>query len=148
LKLAKFNPDDYDVVPFPRGKTNNTVIGIGAAPIFKASQHKDEAWEFAKYLSSKEFQDTFVVADGWSIPAVKSAAEKLQATEGFPKNGSIFYDSADTGVLVPAPSAYGEIEAALTREFGAAMANSKSVEEAMAAADKDVTAALAKYAKK
>jgi len=44
LKLAKFNPDDYDVVPFPQGKTNHEVVGIGAAPIFTASQHKDEAW--------------------------------------------------------------------------------------------------------
>jgi len=84
-----------------------------------------------------------VVAYGWSIPAVKSAADKMLTTPGFPKNGSIFYSSADTGVLVPAPPAYGQIEEALTREFGAAMANSKTVEQAMADAHKEVNDAIA-----
>ena len=142
LKNANFPADDYDVVPFPKVKTSKTVIGIGAAPIFTASQNKDAAWEFAKFLTSKDFQETFIAADGWSIPATRGAFAKIQERPDFPANGSIFYDSARDGVLVPAPKQYGAIEAALMREFGAAMANAKTVEEALAAAEAEVNAAL------
>ena len=38
--------------------------------------------------------------------------------------------------MVPAPQEYGAIESVLLREFGAAMANMKTMEEAMAAAEK------------
>src|SRR3954453_3951442 len=145
LKLAKFDPANYDVVPFPRIGSNaqKYLVGIGAAPIFTASQHKSAAWEFAKFLSSPGFQDTFVVKDGWSIPATRSGFAKMLQRPDFPKNGKIFYDAAlKNSVLVPSPKQYGDIESALLREFGAAMANAKSVQSAMSAADKDVSTAL------
>jgi ABC-type glycerol-3-phosphate transport system substrate-binding protein len=144
LKLAKFDPANYDVVPFPKIGSNaqKYLVGIGAAPIFTASRHKDAAWEFAKFLSSPGFQDTFIVNDGWSIPATRSGFNKMMQRPDFPKNGKIFYDSLNNSVLVPSPKQYGAIEASLLREFGAAMANSKSVSSAMASADKDVSAAL------
>jgi multiple sugar transport system substrate-binding protein len=147
LKNAKFSVNDYDVVNFPKVKSNKQIMGIGGAPIFSASENKDAAWEFAKFLSGKEFQETFVVNDGWSIPSTKSAADKLLTKDFFPKNGKIFYESANIGTLVPAPQEYGTIEQTLTRTFGAIMADSMSVEEGMKAADKAVTEALAKRAK-
>lgn len=143
LKNAGFSVDEYDVVPFPKGVSNAQVMGIGAAPIFKDSPNKDAAWEFAKYLSSKEFQETFIVEDGWSTPAVKSAADKLAAKDFAPANAEIFYAAADNGVMVPAPAQYGLIEATLLREFGAAMADMKTMEEAMQAAHDEINAALA-----
>ena len=147
LKLAKFNSEDYDIIYFPKIKTTQNIMGVGSAPIFTATQNRAAAWEYAKFLSGKEFQQTFVVQDRWSEPSLRSAARKMEKTPGFPKNGHIFYEAASNGVLVPAPQEYGLIEATLTREFGAAMANSKSVKDAMAAAHKDISAALAKRKK-
>lgn len=143
LKNAGFDVADYDVVGFPRVATNDTIMGIGGAPIFTASENKDAAWEFAKFLSSVEFQETFIVEDGWSIPSVRSAAELMLGKDFFPSNGNLFYNSADNGILVPAPEAYGLIETTLLREFGAAMANEKTVAEALSTAHAIISEALA-----
>jgi multiple sugar transport system substrate-binding protein len=148
LKNAKFSVNDYDVVNFPKVKSNKQIIGIGGAPIFSASKNKDAAWEFAKFLSSKKFQETFVVEDGWSIPATKGAADLLLKKDFFPKNGKIFYDSASIGTLVPAPQEYGLIESTLTRTFSGIMANTMEVEAGMKAADKTISEALAKRVNK
>ena len=144
LKNADFPVDDYDVVDLPIVKEDKAVIGVGGAPIFAASEHQDAAWEFAKFLSSKDFQDTFIVEDGWSIPAVKSAADTLAAKDFAPAHADLFYASAQKGVMVPAPQEYGAIESVLLREFGAAMANMKTMEEAMAAAEEEINAEIAK----
>ena len=66
----------------PIVKEDKAVIGVGGAPIFAASEHQDAAWEFAKFLSSKDFQDTFIVEDGWSIPAVKSEGRNGSGSTG------------------------------------------------------------------
>ena len=144
LKNADFPVEDYDVVDLPIVKEDKAVIGVGGAPIFAASEHQDAAWEFAKFLSSKDFQDTFIVEDGWSIPAVKSAADTLAAKDFAPAHADLFYASAQKGVMVPAPQEYGAIESVLLREFGAAMANMKTMEEAMAAAEEEINAEIAK----
>ena len=144
LKNADFPVDDYDVVDLPIVKEDKAVIGVGGAPIFAASEHQDAAWEFAKFLSSKDFQDTFIVEDGWSIPAVKFAADTLAAKDFAPAHADLFYASAQKGVMVPAPQEYGAIESVLLREFGAAMANMKTMEEAMAAAEEEINAEIAK----
>jgi|GEM_PF-343625 len=143
LKNANFNSDDYDVIHFPIMKSKKSIMGIGAAPIFQASKNIDAAWEFAKFLSGKTFQETFVVNDGWSTPATRGAFDLMLNSPGFPKNGAIFYDAAENGVMVPAPQEYGSIESALIREFGAAMANGKTMESAMQAAHEEVTQLLA-----
>ena len=144
LRNSEFPVEDYDVIDFPIVKEDKAVIGIGGAPIFSASENKDAAWEFAKFLSSKDFQDTFIANDGWSIPSVKSAADILASKDFAPEHSQLFYDSAQKGVLVPAPQEYGTIESVLLREFGAAMANMKSMEEAMAAAEEEINAEIAK----
>ncbi len=144
LRNAGFTPEDYDVVKFPAGSQSRTLIGVGAAPIFAAGAHQEAAWEFAKFLSSKEFQETFVVQDGWSIPATRGAFELMLEQDFFPDNGAIFYDLLDEAVLVPAPAQYGDIESALVREFTAAMSDGKTVEQAMTDADAAVNGALAR----
>lgn len=142
LKLDKFNSADYDVAYMPKVKVQQNIIGVGNAPIFAASKHQDAAWQFARFLSSPQFQATFVVADGWSTPSSKHAFQRMLATPGFPKNGHIFYDAAYHGVLVPAPKQYGKIESIVTSTFTGAMSKSGSVTGAMQAANKSVANAL------
>ena len=143
LRNAGFSVEDYDVIEFPLVKEDKPVIGVGGCPIFAASEHKDAAWEFAKFLSGKEFQETFVVEDGWSIPSVKSAADALAAKDFAPEHSELFYASAQKGVMVPAPEEYSAIEAVLLREFSSVMANMKTVEEAMADAEAEINAEIA-----
>lgn len=143
LKNMGFGSEQYDVVPWPSidGEVHS-VIGVGGAPIFKDSKHKEEAWELAKFLSSKDFQNNFLANSIWAIPSVKSAADTVFAKSFFPKNAEIFWDAAEYGKYVPAPSAYTAIESTILREFGAYIAGVKTLDVAMKDAENKMNEAL------
>lgn len=143
LKNMGFGAEQYDVVPWPSvdGQVHS-VIGVGGAPIFKDSKHKEEAWELAKFLSSKDFQSGFLSNSIWAIPSVKTAADTVFAKSFFPNNAQIFWDAATYGKYVPAPAAYTAIESTILREFGAYMAGVKTLDVAMSDAQKKMNEAL------
>lgn len=118
--------DGYGVVPFPSTDGQvRSIIGVGACPIFKTSEHKEEAWKLAKYLTSKKYQEEFLTENIWAVPVVKSAAEILEKRDFFPENGSIFYGALENATIVPAPSAYSAIELEIRKWFGGYMSNTK-----------------------
>lgn len=116
--------EGYDVVSFPStdGKVHTT-IGVGACPIFKTSEHKEEAWQLAKFLSSKKFQEEFLTENIWAIPSIGSAAKILESKPFYPDNGQLFYSSLENATVVPAPMAYSAIELEVRKWFGGYMAN-------------------------
>jgi hypothetical protein len=83
-----------------------------------------------------------IVADRWSIPSSTTAFQALLTTDYFPKGGQYFWDALSNSVLVQAPKQYGAVEAAVVREFSAAMSGAESVSDAITAADTEVKAAL------
>ena len=143
LRNMGFGAEQYDVVPWPSvdGEVHS-VIGVGGAPIFKDSEHKEEAWRLSKFLSSKDFQTNFLSNSIWAIPSVESAAQTVFAKSFFPNNAQIFWDAASYGKYVPAPTAYTSIESTILREFGAYMAGVKSLDAAMSDAEKKMNEAL------
>ena len=116
--------EGYDVVSFPSvdGKVHTT-IGVGACPIFKTSEHKEEAWKLAKFLSGKKFQTEFMTENLWAIPVLNSAIDILVQKGFFPENGKLFAESLQNATMVPAPTAYSAVELEVRRWFGGYMAN-------------------------
>lgn len=143
LKNYGFPVEDYDVVPFPSidGQVHS-VVGVGGCPIFKDSKNKEAAWKLAKFLSNKDFQTNFLSNNIWAIPSVLSSAQAVFEKPFFPKNSNVFWDSIENAKYVPAPSSYTTIEGAILREFGAYMANVKTLNEAMKNAEKNINEAL------
>ncbi len=143
LKVMGFDVEDYDVVPFPSDTGElRSVIGVGGTPIFKNSKNKEAAWTFAKFLAGKDFQEDYLSENIWAIPSVKTAADIMCTKPNVPANAEIFYESAAYGKYVPAPAQYTAVESAILREFGAYIADVKSLDEAAAAAAKSINEAL------
>ena len=143
LKTMGFNVEDYDVVPFPSDTGElRSVIGVGGTPIFKSSKNKEAAWTFAKFLASKQFQEEYLSKNIWAIPAVKTAADKLCSEADVPEHANIFYESASYGKYVPAPAQYTAVESAILREFGAYLADVKTLDKAMEDAAGSINEAL------
>lgn len=143
LRNMGFSADEYDVVPFPSDTGEvRSVIGVGGAPVFKASKHKEAAWKLSKFLSSKAFQEEFLVNNIWAIPSVKSAADKLDGKIGMPANAEIFYEAASYAKNIPAPAQYMSIESSFLRNFGAYMAGVKTLDDVTKTMTKEVNEAL------
>ena len=118
------------------------VIGVGGAPIFKASKNKEAAWTLAKFLSSKKFQEEYLTESIWAIPAVKTAADIIAQKDDIPENADIFYESASYGRYVPAPAQYTAIESEVLRDFGAYIAGIDTLETALSKAVENINLAL------
>ena len=111
--------DGYDVIEFPSsGENSKTTIGVGACPIFKTSKNKEAAWKLCKFISSKEFQEGYLVDTPWAIPSIRSAFNILKQKDFFPINGQLFYDALNNSSMIPAPSSYNAIELEIRRWFG------------------------------
>ena len=103
--------EGYDVITLPTvDGVDRALAGVGATAIFSQSQHKEEAWKLAKYLSSKKFQDEFLSNEVWAMPSINSAIDLLCQKEFFPENGDVFTKALNNGSIVPAPENYSSIE--------------------------------------
>jgi multiple sugar transport system substrate-binding protein len=72
---AKYMPQkSMDIAPLPRGKYRVGGVAIHMMSMSANSKKKEEAWEFMKFLVSKEGQ-TMVSDDGNNIPALREVAE-------------------------------------------------------------------------
>ncbi|MCD6219796.1 sugar ABC transporter substrate-binding protein [Candidatus Calescamantes bacterium] len=65
---------DFDVAPLPKGKKRATFLVVSGYVIPSGSKHKKEAWEFLRYLTSKE-GEKIMTKPGLLVPARKSVAE-------------------------------------------------------------------------
>ncbi|MTI65248.1 MAG: extracellular solute-binding protein [Firmicutes bacterium] len=71
--------DNFNMISLPRGKyTNDRFFSSGLVSITKNSKYKDEAWEFVKFLLSKEVQ---LIDKG--VFSVNKEVEKIQIKQMF-----------------------------------------------------------------
>lgn len=118
--------EGYDVITFPSiDGVSRTLMGVGATAIFKGTAHKEECWQLAKYISSKEFQETELTETIWAIPSIKSAMDILAGKPYYPQNGDIFYDALENSKIVPAPANYSSIELEVRKWFSGYMSNTR-----------------------
>ncbi|MFD0693282.1 ABC transporter substrate-binding protein [Paenibacillus sp. GCM10027628] len=95
-----YTKDKVDVAVLPKDKVRSGVIhGLGNVVSAK-TKHPKEAWEFAKFLSSKEAAD-IQAKDGTALPALQGGeALWLKSTPQF--NLQAFVDMAKESVQYPA----------------------------------------------
>lgn len=78
-KISETADFDWAVINFPYGETPSPCDTSGWA-ISKGSQHKEAAYKFVKYLSSKESIDAFADT-GLIVPARIDSSQKLDSTK-------------------------------------------------------------------
>jgi multiple sugar transport system substrate-binding protein len=132
---------DYDVQYWPRKVASTSVFGVGGWGIPTSSKNPAMAWEVIKELASLDTMQATANA-GVAIPARRSVAEGGEFVK-VPANAKIFYGCLKDAKPVPAPSNFAEVEQIFMRHFTDMMSNNASPKDAMAAADKELAAAMA-----
>ncbi len=139
---------DWDVEMMPIG-TVSRVISIGSAGygIYARTKHPKEAWEFLKYIESKQGQRLLGNA-GSGTPAVKSLAyDKCWRKPGLPpKNLDAFIKGVKYGIQWNkiSPFSSPEISDSVAEAFEKVFVGMESPEQAFKKADEKINILLAK----
>jgi multiple sugar transport system substrate-binding protein len=96
---AKVAPPPYKIKPA-------TFFEVSPLYLFKNSKHPDEAWKFASYILSKEWQEDIRPDNSPRVDVL-----------GHPQWGKGFTDLAPSGVVFP-PVALGQITKSMTDSIG------------------------------
>ena len=135
---------DYDLQYQPHATGPiRTVAGTDGWGIAGATKAPNEAWEVVKFLSNTD-ASIDMVKSGGNIPALRSVAEMPVFTEYGPANTAIFYQSLDAAKTVPSPKNFNIVDPILNRHYQTIWNGEKTVEEALAAADAELTAEMDK----
>jgi multiple sugar transport system substrate-binding protein len=131
---------DYDVVPWPKKAVQRTVFGAAGYGISSRTKQKALAWELIKELASIE-SERRAAGLGVAIPARRAVAESPEFLAQ-PEHAALFYKSLSYAAPVQAPANYGEVERILMRHLGQVMADEVKPEDALKAADQELTSAM------
>jgi multiple sugar transport system substrate-binding protein len=144
LQMTKAGFSDFDVQYFPRWREQVTEYGVGGFVIMKSTKYPQEAWKWAKFLTTKRALDVLTRV-GQAIPSRRSIAASPAMFELPPKNAKIFYESIEgvNAKPVPSPSTYNRIEATWRRYLGRVLANEMAPAAALEEADREFTTILA-----
>jgi multiple sugar transport system substrate-binding protein len=136
---------DCDIMPAPPKTPGEfvTVIGGGCFPISSASEHKDEAFKLACWLSSDESQKKLMTIT--AMPSSVTVMEEVVGNSTFPENAQYFIDAASYGKLVEAPADYAGVEEIFLRYLGLVYADEMGAQEAMDAAKEEIDLLLAGF---
>jgi len=102
------------LVPWPseNGKQGSP-IGWNSYPILKASQNKDAAWDFVKFMISKAGSSYFASLGGTIVPARQSVAQSQDFLGNSPVGTDELYKAVSYATPLPAPSQEANIAAAV-----------------------------------
>lgn len=119
---------NFDIALNPKGPEKiGGVFGVGSYAIMKKAKHPEEAWQFLKWVTSKE-QQLKVTSTGSSIPSRESVTKSKEFAE-YPEHANLYYEDAKYGKLIEAPPTFSEMEAAINAEMGLMFEGKKSVED-------------------
>jgi ABC-type glycerol-3-phosphate transport system substrate-binding protein len=132
---------DFGVGLIPEGpEGTHTNVGGNDLVAFKSTKNPDLAAEFLMYVASEEVQRMWCSRLG-QIP-VNTKANDVVESEEHPYL-AVFVEQMRTAIPRPQTPYYPEIENAMNPELQAALDNTKSVEDALAAAVSEIDAILA-----
>lgn len=137
---------DWDIAVEPGSERKATHFFANAVAVAESSEVKDAAWQWARFLaSSPEVAETRIAAN-WELPALSlDQAGVLQPylEKGQPDNREAVFESLQYAVTPPVVDRQPELQDIVNGELEAVRTGAKSVEEALASAQRRVEALLA-----
>jgi multiple sugar transport system substrate-binding protein len=127
------------VAPLPEGDAGSAAaLGGWMSAINKYSEHKEEAWEFVKFMTGPEGQKISAIYGGLAptLPELFEDQEILDANPFFKEEG--FQNALDAAVSRPVAPNYPEVSEILQINLSKAIAGELSPEEAAAAMEKQL----------
>ncbi|NLO73761.1 MAG: sugar ABC transporter substrate-binding protein [candidate division WS1 bacterium] len=131
----------WDTAPLPMRKSTATLLGTENYAISAASQHPQEAWELYKFLLSPRSQE-FMAEKLEKMPSRQSVAEGpyLQAPSKY--NRRVFVDALDYARQAANIPEWDQVAHYLQDQLDIIWVGSKSTEEGLKAAARDMNGAL------
>jgi multiple sugar transport system substrate-binding protein len=134
----RFN--DYDIVPWPKNKAARTVFGADGWGISTKAKERAIAWKMVKELASTTSEQEAAEL-GVAIPARRTVAESPEFLAQ-PQHAALFYQTLSYAAPGQAPANYSVIEQILFRHLGQVLTDEVKPEDALKAADEELSAAL------
>jgi multiple sugar transport system substrate-binding protein len=136
---------DFDVVPWPRKATADTVFGCAGWGISPQSKNPELAWEVIKELVSKPTV-TEVMSIGQQIPIYKEVAETPTFLKD-PAHASLFFDVIDKSRPVAAPAYFNTLERITSSAMDRIITEDATAEEALNQAHEELEQEIARASK-
>lgn len=139
---------NWGIAKYPHAEgvePGSTLATITALSIPTNAPHKDEAWEFIKFVCGEEGAE--ILASTGSIPAVMNddIAAMISSMDGFPQDETSkeALQTANLYLEMPVSNKSSEIETALNEAHDNIMTGNSTVEEGIADMNEKVSAILA-----
>ncbi len=137
-------PFAWDVVVEPGNTQNASAMFTNGAVVSAASENKEAAQKWVEFLTSSDVMVDTRLETSWELPPVADESRLAPyLDQGAPENRQAVFTSLDATVLPPVVERQQEMQDAVDAELTAAAAGRKSVEQALADAQKAVDALLA-----
>lgn len=142
-------PFDWDIAVEPGSARKATHFFANAAVIAKKSDKQDAAWQWVKFLASSPEVAKARIETNWELPAL--SLDQLKQTgllqeyldKGKPDNRQAVFESLQYAVTPPVVADQPQLQDIINQELQAATLGSKTVEAALADAQKRVEALVA-----
>ena len=138
---------NWGMVKYPHAEgvePGSTLATITALALPVSAPHKDEAWDFIKFVTGAEGAE--VLAATGTIPAMTNDAviDLISNMDGFPQdeNSKAALETSHTYLEMPASDKSSEIETVLNEQHDLIMTESVSVDEGIEAMNEGVQAIL------
>ena len=138
---------NWGMVKYPHAEgvePGSTLATITALALPVSAPHKDEAWDFIKFVTGAEGAE--VLAATGTIPAMTNDAviELIAEMDGFPQdeNSKAALETSHTYLEMPASDKSSEIETVLNEQHDLIMTESVSIDEGIEAMNEGVQAIL------
>ena len=136
-------PFEWDVVVEPGETQQASAMFTNGVAVSSASENAEAAQKWVEFLTGSDYSMDMRVKTSWELPPTQDDAILAPYLEaGAPANRQAVFDALDAPVLPPVTERQQEMQDAVGNELTEAAAGRKSVEEALAAAEKAVNALL------
>jgi multiple sugar transport system substrate-binding protein len=131
------------VAPLPKGDARSAAaLGGWMSAINKYSEHKQEAWEFLKFMNGPEGQKISAIHGGLAptLPALFEDEEILEANPFFADKG--FVEGLNAAVSRPVAPNYPEVSEIIQINVSKAIAGELSVDEALVKMEEEIKSVM------
>ena len=144
LKAAGMGPNAFDIRQFPKWKNQTPQFGAEGYVIMQDAKDKDLAWEFLKYIVSKDaiLSNKNVQANTTTAARRSILTEAKYAPTG-PKSWKLFYDALDKNpdaLPIPAPPQEPQVNDIMNKYISLAMSGDQDAKTALDNSQKDLEA--------
>jgi len=141
FSAAKF---DWDIAVEPGGTRKATHFFANAAVVAQKSANKDAAWKWVQFLASSKAVAKARIATNWDLPALSVDTLKADGlmdaylAKGKPSDRQAVFQSLAYAVTPPVVADQPKLQDIINQELEAASLGTKTVEQALADAQKRV----------